>query len=315
MNVAPRQLRIFLSLAETLNFSRTAERFGLTQPSLSKIVRELELDLGVALFRRTTRSVALTDEGAALVAPAQRLIQDFDQGLAEIGGVARRYANRISIAALPSLAAMVLPAVGLALRADTPDLQMAVFDVLSDPAIELLLERKADFALTSVDPADDRLSFQEILRDSMVLLARADDPIAKRKAAPSLVEALELDLISMPKSSAARQYAEAGYLARGVTFKPRMEFEHLATIGKFVRAGYGVALLPCLAALMIQESDLAIVGLKDANVRSLGVIVRRGETLTPLAHRAIALVGEEAASLIARAPKWLAPPALRSPPY
>ena len=60
MNVTPRQLRIFLSLAQSLNFSRTAEQFFVTQPSLSKAVKDLEEELGVPLFERSTRSVRMT---------------------------------------------------------------------------------------------------------------------------------------------------------------------------------------------------------------------------------------------------------------
>ena len=56
MNISPKQLRMFLALSESLNFSKTAEQLFMTQPSLSKVIRDLEATLGLALFERTTRS-------------------------------------------------------------------------------------------------------------------------------------------------------------------------------------------------------------------------------------------------------------------
>ena len=81
MNLSPRQLRILVSLSETLSFSRTADRFHMTQPALSRIVRSMEEALGTRLFHRTTRSVRMTDDASALVRIAQRMLDDYDTGL------------------------------------------------------------------------------------------------------------------------------------------------------------------------------------------------------------------------------------------
>ena len=68
------QLRVFLAVAEELHFGRAAERLHLAQPPVSRIVRQLERDLGVDLFVRSTRSVRLTAAGSALVAPAREIL-------------------------------------------------------------------------------------------------------------------------------------------------------------------------------------------------------------------------------------------------
>src|SRR3954465_7830447 len=117
MNLTPRQLKIFVSLAHSLNFSRTADRFFVTPPTLSKLVREIEEEMGVRLFDRTTRSVKLTTDGEALVNVATRLVEDFDLALSELKQVARRQSQSVAVAALPTLAAMLLPAPVAALQA------------------------------------------------------------------------------------------------------------------------------------------------------------------------------------------------------
>src|SRR5690606_3344082 len=105
MNPSPRQLRIFVSLAESLNFSRTADELFVSQPSLSKLVREFEAGLGVRLFERNTRSVKLTDAGEALLGVARRVLGDYEAGVTEIEQMVRHRSHGLTIAALPTLAA------------------------------------------------------------------------------------------------------------------------------------------------------------------------------------------------------------------
>lgn len=305
MNISPRQLRVLVSLGETLSFSRTAEVFHLTQPALSRIVRALEEEVGTKLFLRTTRQVRPTEEGISLIRLARRLVEDYDDGLRAMRGVVERQSRRLSVAALPSLAAMILPQVAVAVRAAEPSAQIEVRDVLSDATLNLLRAREVDFALTSADPSDVEIGYDEILRDRYVLLARRDHPQLRRRQSMSLLESQSLGLISMPKGTAARLYVDAAFLQRGVQFRPVMAFEHLATIGRFVAAGFGVALLPCLAAMMIEESELEILDLEEAPERSLGIVSRRGETHSALAQLAVQTVHDCARDLSKRSPTRL----------
>ena len=78
MHLSQRQLKIFVALSHSLSFSRCAELLHVTQPTLSKIVREIEETIGVPLFERTTRSVRLTPEGSRLLPIASRMIESSD---------------------------------------------------------------------------------------------------------------------------------------------------------------------------------------------------------------------------------------------
>lgn len=305
MNLTPRQLRIFLSLTETLNFSRTAQSFRLSQPALSKIIRGIEAEMGLTLFARTTRMVRLTAEGNILAQLARRLVEDFEAGLAEMRGVARRHTERLSIAALPSLAAMLLPGAARVMRDLHPGIRIAIHDALSDTTVDLLHARAVDFSLTSGDPYRAETTYEEIMRDNYVLLCRKDNHALLDRAPIGILGSLELDLISMPKGTAARQYADAALLSLGVQFRPAMAFAHLATIGKFVHSGFGVALLPCLAALMIREEELVIVDLVDPPVRSLGIVERRGEAASPVAVEIKDIIRRRIDALCAQEPRRL----------
>ena len=108
MNLTPRELRIFVSLASSLSFVQTADSFFVTQPTMSKMVKSIEDKLGVKLFERTTRNVTLTREGHNLLQVASRIVEDYEAGLSQLAEVARRGSQKLAIAALPSLAATLL---------------------------------------------------------------------------------------------------------------------------------------------------------------------------------------------------------------
>src|SRR5260370_17792821 len=128
MNVDLHQLRIFVAVARLGNFTRAAERLSLSQPSLSLHVRQLELDLGVRLLDRSTRSVVLTRGGDDFLPTAERLLDDFRSGVASVTDLAARRRGRVTVAVLPSIAAELLPRAIALLRSRHPDIMVPLRD-------------------------------------------------------------------------------------------------------------------------------------------------------------------------------------------
>lgn len=297
MNVSPRQLRIFVSLAQSLNFSRTAEQFCVAQPTLSKIVREIEQEVGVQLFERTTRSVKLSADGEALVGVAIRLTQDFAVGLAEFEDVARRRVQRLSIAALPTLAAMVLPGPVAALRTDMPNAFIRIHDVFTDQALDLLRARKVDLALTGVDVVHKDLNYEEIVCERFVLLSSAQHRNVRKLRTWSEEAIATWPVITMPHGTGTRQVVEDAFTSKGLSFRPCMELTHLTSIAKFVKAGCGVAVLPLSGAQLVLDQGLFITSLTGAPERSIGIVTRRDTELTALAAKMVTSIRQSASSL------------------
>src|SRR5262245_43907459 len=94
------ELRSFLAVAETLHFSRAADRVGITQPALSQQVRRLEEQLGLTLFHRTSRRVRLTNAGRALVVGARRVLADLEQAERLCRDAAAGEAGQLTVAAI-----------------------------------------------------------------------------------------------------------------------------------------------------------------------------------------------------------------------
>lgn len=287
MNLTPRELSIFVSLASSLNFGRTAERFYVTQPTMSKIIRNMEDRLDVKLFERNTRNVTLTPEGRDLLDVASRIVDEYETGLTELAAVARKQSQHLSIAALPSLAATMLPGLVLELRRRVPKAMINIHDVIHDAAIDLLRMRKVDFAISGVDHVHRDLSTIEIMRESFVLLAAESLGIDKKERNWSEAELEQLPIISMPRGTGTRMLIDMAFMKNGMQFRPFLEIKGLSTIGKFVKDGCGVAILPESGAQLVMEEGMYIIPLRNAPQRTVGIVTRNESSLSGFAKQAI----------------------------
>jgi DNA-binding transcriptional LysR family regulator len=293
MNPSPRQLRIFVALAESLNFSRTAEQLCVSQPTLSKLVREIEEGMGVRLFERSTRSVKLTVDGEALLGVARRVLVDYEAGVLELEQMVRHRSHGLAIAALPTLAATLLPELVARLQQDVPDAIVRIHDVVTDEALDLLRARRVDLALTGVEVVHKDLSYTEIFREPFALLCRRDQRPALTAWSEAAIGALPI--ISMPRGTGTRQLVETVFLRAGAQFRPVLELRDLNSIAQFVGAGCGIALLPRSAAQLVLTERLAVHPIEGGPDRSVGIVTRREMELPVLAAWMVRAIRQRAA--------------------
>ncbi len=287
MNLSQRQLKIFVALSHSLSFSRCAEQLHVTQPTLSKIVREIEETIGVQLFERTTRSVRLTDEGAMLLPIASRMIESYDAGLVELQVFAKGHAQTLSVAATPSIAASLLPNCIRRLWSEFPGTQIKVHDVSAEQTLELLRARKVGVALTALLPgivSDKDLESFELMTDNFVLIASSRNDLDLEGKTWSEDVLGQLPIITMPRGTSTRLALDLSLLDDSAC-QPILELRDLATIKKFVESDVGVAVLPELAARLIMDVNLRMIHLRDAPTRSIGIVTRRGEAGSPICNR------------------------------
>ncbi len=308
MNVTPRQLKIFLALAESLNFSRTAEKFFVTQPSLSKAVKDMEDALGVALFERTTRSVRLTLAGERMTSLARRVVGEFDSGLQHLQDLADEEAHHVTIAAIPSLANAVLPQVCESLERHYSRPRLTIYDGTNAATIQRLINYQVDFALASAAPSHPELEYEEVMRDRFVLLAPAGNE-STVKPTMWMEELVDLPLISGTDASTAKEYVSAAFLQRGIVFRPKLSFDQVATAAGFVQKGVGIAIQPYLGVMpLLDLRGMRLCQIVDGPVRSVGIVRRKGSPLSQIAEKALEEVRAASRALIDRLPTWIAPP-------
>lgn len=299
INWNPRELDVFLTLAQTLSFRRTAEQVHLSQPAVSSLILRLEEALGVRLFDRTTRSVQLTGPGQVFVEQARLLRDQSDAAVQAVRNVADLQVGQVVLAALPSLAATVVPAAFARFAAQYPAIKLQVVDTLSGPAFDLVRAGQVEFALTAANPAYADLDYTPLASDGFVLLIPRSHPMAASQEPLRWVEVADLVHISMPLPASVRQYADAALLSHRLRFSPRYEVEHLATINAMVAAGLGVAALPELAAAVAPQAGLVQRRLVEPDMpRPIGLVTRRGRSLSPASAAMVELLREEVRRLV-----------------
>ncbi|WP_244300691.1 LysR family transcriptional regulator, partial [Achromobacter aegrifaciens] len=138
INLSMRDIDTTLVLGRTLNFRQAAAQLHLSQSALSTQIQRIEEALGVRLFDRTTRTVRLTAAGEVFMQQAAALQVAFRDAIAAVSGIVNAEQGQVSVAALPSIAARLLPRVLMTYRQAHPLVALKVRDTLSGPAFDLV---------------------------------------------------------------------------------------------------------------------------------------------------------------------------------
>jgi LysR family carnitine catabolism transcriptional activator len=284
INLSTRQLRAFITLVGEKNFTRAAAANHLSQPAFSALIRQLEDSIGIRLFERTTRMVELTSEGAEFEAAARRVLDDVETALAGVNDRAALRSGRVSIALLPSLAADWLPAVLAGFRAEHPGIELQVADVLSEPCIDAVRSRRADFALAATRADTPELRAERFCSDSFYLVCPAAHPLLQLpQLRPKDVAAWPF--IHLSRTSSVRQYIDAATNPR--TFASILEVDQLATVSGMVRAGLGVSIVPALTLYQFKSPQLATRPIRWKGLTRHIYLVQKRERALSIAAQAL----------------------------
>ncbi|HEY9317202.1 MULTISPECIES: LysR family transcriptional regulator [Achromobacter] len=284
INLSMRDIDTTLVLGRTLNFRQAAAQLHLSQSALSTQVQRIEEALGVRLFDRTTRTVRLTAAGEVFMQQAATLQVAFRDAIAAVSGITSAERGQVSVAALPSLAARLLPRVLMAYRQAHPHVALKVRDTLSGPAFDLVRAGEVDFALTAADPQHADLHYVPLLSDSFLLLIPESHPLAKTRGPLRWADTATAAHVSMVQPSSVRQYTEWAFLQNRIRFTPAFEAEHLTTIVAMVECGFGVAALPEIAAGAVSQTAIVQRPLTGPVAeRSIGLVTSRNRSLSPAA--------------------------------
>jgi DNA-binding transcriptional LysR family regulator len=283
MNLSTRQLRAFVALVEERHFTRAAERCHQTQPAFSALIKSLEDAAGVRLFDRTTRRVELTTEGAVFNESASRILADMEAAVNELRDHVAKRKGKVSVAALPSLAAGWLPGIYADFHARHPGIELQLHDALLEPCLDLVRHGAVDMAVAACGQDMRGLKIEPLCEDLFYLVCRRDHPLATR-AAVHLREMKGSPIIQLGRGSSIRQsLLRHAAFAKLNTF---LEVDHLATVTGLVAAGLGVSLVPAMTLFQFQHPDIRIVPLagRIKMKRALYLIRRDDKSLSSAAQ-------------------------------
>lgn len=257
-----KQLRAFLTVAQTLSFAQACERLHLSQPALSLAIKSLEESLGGQLLERTTRSVALTPEGETLLPLARRLLADWDNAEELMRQHFTLQLGKVSIAAMPSFAGNLLPAVLRIFRDHHPKVNVAVHDVINEQVLEMVRNHRVELGIALEPDSLDGLSFTPFYTDRFIAVLPADSPLAS-EAKITWEQLLEDHFITLQRPSAVRLLLEDRLQGR---LPVAFESHQLVTVGRMVAEGLGVSAVPRLCRQQMEELGARCVALEEPRI-------------------------------------------------
>ena len=278
-------LQAFRTVAELSSFRKAADALHVSQPAFSRRIEKLEEALGVKLLERTTRKVSLTAVGRDFDRKVQQLLDDLDNTLLGIRGVAGTRMGEVTIACVPSTVYYYLSQVVSRYRERYPKIRVKVFDAGANDVLAAVARSEADFGLNFIGSQEPDIEFTPLLEERFVAACRRDHALAKKRKV-AWAELAQFDFISVSKSSGNRLLLDQALA--GLAGRPEAVYEaqHVTTMLGLVEAGLGVAAVPSLAMPGADHPLLVSVPLVDPVVtRKVGLIRRKGRPLAPAAQQ------------------------------
>lgn len=223
-----RQLRLVLAVAESGSMVRAGEAVGLTQPAVTRAVRELETDLGVPLFERGNRGVTPTVYGETLVRHAQIALAQLAHAAEAIDDLAHGAGGRVVIGTLLAASAWLLPRAIAKLRAERPRVIVEVVEGTNDRLQPMLVRGELDMVVGRLSEFRHREGVHQetIYAEPIVILARPDHPLARRKRL-ALADIQAADWILPPPETTLRRQLEKAFFDAGLD-PPRCAVESVS---------------------------------------------------------------------------------------
>jgi DNA-binding transcriptional LysR family regulator len=264
-----RHLRYFRAVAEELHFGRAAQRLHIAQPPLSQQIRQLERELDVTLFTRSTRRVELTAAGEAYLKRAIAVLDAIDDAGQQARRIASGVEGHLTIGCVGSVTYSVLPRLVRALRDELPHVEISIRGEMLAPAqLDALLAGDIDIALLRPPVENAGILCETLRRDRLVAALPAEHSLARR----DLLHIGDLrgeDFIAHAGQGRSVMGGLLAAVCADAGFAPRIRHEvsETSTLVTLVAAGLGVAVVPAPTA----DLDVAGVTYRQLEPSSLGV--------------------------------------------
>lgn len=242
-----RHLRYFVAVAEAENVSRAAIKLHVSQPGISRQIRDLEDELGFSLFERSAKSIKLTKAGKSFLTEARAVLQRVDEAVKTARAIATGEQGELHVGYAPSPTSRILPPALRAFQAELPNVRVKLHDFSTEEMVTGLREGKLHIAFV-VRLNEGRLrglQFEKLIEDSTFLAVAPNHPLAKRRSI-SLAEVVREPIVVYSRAEYPEAYEELVKMFAHTKSKPQIAAEHdgVASLIAGVESGEGVALVP-----------------------------------------------------------------------
>ena len=284
MDITIKQLKAFVTVAQTHNFAEAGERLHLSQPALSIALKNMEEVVGGKLLARTARTLSLTPEGEAFLPVAQRLLADWDNALTDLHNLFAMRRGKLSIATMASFSISKLPKALHYFRAQFPDINITVQDVVAEVVVDMVRKGRVEVGVTfDLDESED-LHFEPLFEDNFYVVTPPNHPLLKEKKI-RWTQLQNYPFVALQRPSAMRQMIDETTASCGINLTVEFEAHQLASIGSMVAGGLGISVVPSLAIQQMEALGAESRLLTEPVVtRRVGILTRRRYPLSSAAN-------------------------------
>ncbi|MEO1615989.1 MAG: LysR family transcriptional regulator [Planctomycetota bacterium] len=280
-----RALEIFCDVARLRSFSKAAKIRGVTQSAASQAVQQLESGLGVKLIDRSTRPLSLTPAGEKYHAGLMGILSQLEQLQEEVVSTGKSLHGPLPIAAIYSVGLSYLPDALQAYAARFPDVEVRVSYGRNETVEQHVLQDRAELGLVSYPKSNQQLAAVPWQKEPIRLVCAQDHSLASRPEI-DLKDLESMPLIGFDPGLDLRQMIDAELTRLGVRVDFRIDFDNTDSIVRAIQANRGIGFLPEAAVRRETASgSLRVVACSGlAMTRPLGIVFRRGRSLSPAAQ-------------------------------
>jgi LysR family transcriptional regulator, cyn operon transcriptional activator len=274
-----RHVRYFDAVAETLNFTRAAGRLHVTQSTLSHQIRQLEEELGFALFDRASRRVRLTEAGEILRGYLAPALQQIDRGVQALRADAQTLTGHVRLGTTPSFNTRMVPLCVSTFLAHNPGIRVSVEELSAGQIAKRLASDHLDLAV-SYKPEGTELWFEPLYKEELRLVVAASHPLAKRRRV-RMVELHRAHMVLLPGHFVTRRLLDDCFEAAGAEPLVVAELNSIAPMIELIRQTQLAGIIAETA--VTPGADLSVIPLEDPTpLRTPGMLWKKGATRSPL---------------------------------
>lgn len=297
-----RQVAYFVAVARAGNFSRAALALGLSQPALTKQIKQIEEQLRLRVFERTGRGVRLTPAGETVLEFAGEISEQFDRLENALWQLRGGPSGAATLATTPLVAHIITSPVALTVRAELPNVQLRVMEGFGAGVAQWVADGRVDIAVSYIPLSQvQHLIDGETLLDDEMLLVGPASLMAKHGIISFVPFAAlgRLPLVLPTLQSGQRRWLDRSARERGFAFNLSLEIDSLSAMLDAVALGHGFTILPGLAvAADLRDRGLAATRIIEPQVPAqMTLLTARGRCATAAAQQVVGIVKRQAARL------------------
>ncbi|WP_217593915.1 LysR family transcriptional regulator [Cohnella sp. GbtcB17] len=268
-----RQLEYFVAVSEELHFTRAADKIGISQPNLSLQIKALEEEIGMPLFDRIGKRIALTEAGSLLLSHTRSMFQNFQNALHEIDDLRHQRGGNLSVGALPSELDFHLTPMFIRFMKKYPNIKLKIASDVN--LAELVLKTEIDIGITVKPLFDPRLVVRPLAREEYGVVVSKEHKLSAKESI-SLIELKELSVVMYPREFCwARKFVEDWCQRHGFNLNVLVETSSLSSILQFVKENIGVAVVANSLLESIDNLHLRYIPIHDyPPKREMSIIYR-----------------------------------------